>query len=147
MAFQFIQLTDNVVGAVETGALLPLGNITSTTPGIRFCDRVFEVSTSGSDTITINLQGHYETSYTGSLIAAEAGLVTLTLIVNGIDRITVSETAAAIGDTVNISLENILRVLPAFAFSATGAPVILQIRNDGVALTGGVSNIIVKKIA
>lgn len=145
MAFQFIQLSNNSIGAVATGALIPLGNPTASTPGIRSCDRAFVVTTSGSDTVTAFLPGYYDNRYTGSLVAAAAGLVTLTLLVNGVEVTSVSETATAVGDTVDISLDRILRAIN-FYGAPTGVPISVQIRNDGVALTDGVSNFIVKKI-
>ena len=145
MAYQFIQLTDTTVGAVATGALLPLGNITRRYGNGSCCASTFEVSTSGSDTITINDSGYYKVSYTGSLIPAAAGELTLTLTANGVAVTSVSDTVAAAGDVTNISLEYIIRVFPNCS-SINNMPVILQIVNSGVALTGGNSNLIVEKI-
>lgn len=144
MAYQFIQLTDNTVGAVATDALLPLGNVTRRYSNNCGCNETFIVSTSGSDTVTITESGFYKVSYTGSLVAGAAGLVTLNLTSNGIVVATASETATAAG-TVNISLEYIIRVLPNCCASINN-PVILQIVNAGVALTGGTSNLIIEKV-
>lgn len=145
MAYQFIQLTDRAVGAVATGALLPLGVVTRKYSNGGCNPSTFVVSTSGNDTITINEAGFYKVSYTGSLVGGAAGLITLTLTANGIDVISVSESDIAAGDTTNISLEYIIRVFPNCS-SINNMPVILQILNEGVALTGGTSNIIVEKI-
>ena len=145
MAYQFIQLTDNTVGAVATDALLPLGNITRRYGNGSCCAATFEVSTSGSDTITINDSGYYKVSYVGSLIPAAAGELILTLTANGVAVTSVSDTVAAAGDVTNISLEYIVRVFPN-CNAINNMPVILQIVNSGVALTGGTSNLIVEKI-
>ena len=145
MAYQFIQLTDNSVGAVAANALLPLGNITRRYGNGSCCACTFEVSTSGSDTVTINDSGYYKVSYTGSLIPADAGEITLNLTVNGATVISVSDSVAAADDITNISFEYIVRVFPKCPAS-NNMPVILQIVNAGVALTGGTSNLIVEKI-
>lgn len=145
MAYQFIQLTDNTVGAVATDALLPLGNVTRRYANNCGCEDTFIVSTSGSDTVTITESGFYKVSYTGSLIPAAAGALTLNLTANGITVNTVSDTVAAAGDITNISLEYIIRVLPNCC-STINNPVILQIVNAGVALTGGTSNLIIEKV-
>ena len=145
MAYQFIQLTDNTVGAVATGALLPLGNVTRRYSNNSCCAATFEVSTSGSDTITITESGYYKVSYNGSLTLEEAGEITLTLTANGTEIISVSDTVAAADDITNISLEYMIRVFPNCS-SIRNMPVILQIVNEGVALTGGTSNLIVEKV-
>lgn len=144
MAYQFIQLTDISVGAVAVDALLPLGNVTRKNADGTRCQDTFLVTTSGSDTVTITESGWYKISYVGSLVAEDAGLVTLNLVSNNVVVNTVSETAAA-GDTVNISLEYIVRVFPSCR-ATSNMPVALQIINAGVALTGGTSNLIIEKI-
>lgn len=145
MAYQFIQLTDISVGTVAVDALLPLGNVTRKYSKGNTCQDTFIVSTSGSDTITITDSGYYKVSYNGSLIPASAGAITLTLTANNVDLITVSDTVAAADDITNISLEYVIRVFPNCS-AINNMPVILQILNEGVALTGGSSNIIVEKI-
>lgn len=145
MAYQFIQLTDTTVGAVATGALLPLGNVTRRFSNGSCCAMTFEVSTSGSDTITINESGYYKVSYVGSLTPAAAGELTLTLTANGVAVTSVTDTVAAADDTTNITFDYIVRVFPNCS-SINNMPVILQVVNSGVALTGGSSNIIVEKI-
>lgn len=145
MAYQFIQLTDTTVGAVATDALLPLGNVTRRYSNGSACQDTFIVSTSGSDTVTITESGFYKVSYTGSLVPAAAGALTLTLTANGLPVTTVSDTVAAAGDITNLSLEYIIRVLPNCCATINN-PVILQIVNAGVALTGGTSNLIIEKI-
>lgn len=145
MAYQFIQLTDNSVGAVETDALLPLGNVTRRYSNGSCRNETFIVSTSGSDTVTITESGFYKISYTGSLVPSAAGEIELTLTLNGIDTFVASDTVSGAGDITNISLEYMVRVFPNCC-AINNMPVIVQIENTGVALTGGTSNLIIEKV-
>ena len=144
MAYQFIQLTDTTLGAVDTGALLPLGNITRRFANGSACQDTFLVSTSGSDTVTITESGFYKISLTGSYVAEADGLVTFTLLVDNLPITSVSDTVAA-GDTTNMSLEYVIRVRPS-CLAVSNVPATVQIVNSGVALTGGTSNFIIEKI-
>lgn len=145
--YKVIQLTNPTVGAVAAGALIPLGAITRRY-GCRCNDNcnVFEVSTTGSNTITINEEGYYHLTYVGSLTAEAEGDIVLDLLVNGIEITSVSQTAAADG-TENITLSYVLRVLPNCNACVNNSPAIVQIRLDeaSVALIGGTSNIIIEK--
>lgn len=145
--YKVIQLTNPVVGAVEPAALVPLGAITRRY-GCRCNDNnnVFEISTTDSNTVTINEEGYYRLTYTGSLVAGAAGLITLNLLVNGVEVLSVSQTAAA-GDTENITFSYIIRVLPNCNACVNNSPAIVQLQldADSVALTGGTSNLIIEK--
>lgn len=146
--YKVIQLTNPSVGAVDAGALIPLGAITRRY-GCR-CDNncsVFEVSTTGSNTIIINEEGYYHLTYTCSLVAGAAGDVVLDLLINNIEVITVSQTATAADDVENITLNYVIRVLPNCNACVNNTPAIVQIRLDetSVALTGGTSNIVIEK--
>ena len=147
--YKVIQLTDTAVGAVEPNAFLPLGAITRRY-GCRCNDNcnTFEVTTTGSNTIIINEEGYYRLIYTGSLTAGAVGDIILDLLVNGIEVLSVAQTATAVGDTENITLSFVLRVLPNCASVINNSPAIVQIRLDetSVALTGGTSNIIIEKV-
>lgn len=146
--YKVIQLTNPVVGAVEPAALVPLGAITRRY-GCRCNDNcnVFEISTTGSNTVTINEEGYYDFTYTGSLVAGAAGLVRLNLLVNGVEVLSMSQTAAAAGDTVNITIPYVIRVLPNCNACVNNSPAIVQLQldADSVALTGGTSNLIIEK--
>ena len=146
--YRVIQLTNQAVGAVAAGALMPLGAITRRY-GCRNTNgnSVFEVSTTGSNTITINEEGYYHLNFTASLTAGVAGEIILDLLQNGIEVLSVAETATAVGDTQNISLNYVIRVLPSCCVVAN-TPAVVQIRLDetSVALTGGTSNVIVEKV-
>lgn len=149
MGFRTIQLTNTSIGAVASvaaGTLVPLGTITR-----KYCcgncgQSTFTVSTSGANTVTLNEAGYYLINYSASVVAGAAGLVTLNLVQNGTVLYSVSETAAAAGDTVNLSLPYMVRVLPNCCSSSANLPATIQITSSGVALTGGTSNILVEKV-
>lgn len=145
--YKVIQLTNQAVGAVEPGALLPLGNITRRY-GCRASNGCapFEVSTSGSNTVTLNEDGYYHIDYVGSLTVGAAGAVLVDLLVNGVEVFSVAETATAADDIVNLKLSYVVRVLPSCCALAN-SPAIVQLRLDteSVAVTAGTSNIIIEK--
>ena len=146
MAFQFIQLTaTNSYGAVAQGDLLPLGAVTRRYVTNCATQPTFVAGTTGNNTVTINEAGVYEVLYSGSPVAGAVGAVTLNLLVNGATVYTASETATAIGDTVNMTLPFLVRVLPSCA-SVSNVPVTIQVLNTGVALTGGTGNLIIRRI-
>jgi hypothetical protein len=69
----------------------------------------------------------------------------MTLVINGTDTYSVSETATA-GDIVNINLDYVTRVFRRSDDIATNNPMTVQIKSTGVALTGGTSNVIVERV-
>ena len=146
MKYQLLQLTNPAIGAVAVDALLPLGTITRKISTRDCCQPTFTVTTSGANTINLNDAGTYKITYTASLVAGAAGLVTINLVQNGTIVATASETATAAGDTVNISLVYVVRALPNFAGLLTNLPSTIQITNTGVALTDGTSNILIEKV-
>lgn len=146
--YKVIQLTNTVVGAVDSGALLPLGAITRRYGSS--CQNgcsVFEVATTGANTIILNEEGYYNLTFNASLTAGAVGDIILDLLVNNVEVLSVAETVAAVGDTSNISLSYVIRVLPNCGAIINNSPAIVQIRLDetSVALTGGTSNIIIEK--
>lgn len=144
--YRVLQMTNTSVGAVAVNELMPFGIITRrvTRP---VCDAgpTFTISTTGTNTITINECGNYEVTYSTSAVASAAGIVTFNLLVNGVNTYAVSETVAA-GDTINLTLPYQVRVLPNSAATPTNNPVNIQIELTGVAITGGTSNIIVERV-
>lgn len=147
--YKVIQLTNNVIGAVEPNALLPLGAITRRY-GCR-CDNnsnVFEVTTTGANSIIINEEGYYHLTYTGNLTAGAIGEIILNLLVNNIEVLSIAQTATAVGDTENVSITYVLRVLPNCSACINNSPATVQVQLDetSVALTGGSSNIIIEKV-
>ena len=135
-------------GAVATGgALLPLGVITHRI-GCGGCSQpTFTVQTSGANTVTINDAGYYRVTFGASVVATAAGVVTLNLVQNGVVVYSVSQTAGAAGDTVNLGFTFIVRATPNYGAGLPTIPAILQITNTGAtALTSGTSNLIVERI-
>lgn len=146
MGYRVLQLTNTAVGAVATGTLMPLGAITRKICCGNQAANTFSVSTTGANTITLNETGNYRITYNVSAVAGAAGVVSFALLQNGVTLYTVSETATAAADTVNLTLVYEVRVLPNCASVTANVPATIQISNTGVALTGGTSNILVEKV-
>lgn len=151
MSYSFKQLTNAAVGAVATNEAMPLGAVTHQyNCGSGCATRDISTATSGANVITVGGScdgaGYYKLTYTASVAAGAAGLVTFNLVQNGLTTapiFTVSETATAVGDFVNITFSYIVRV----PYTPCGNNAIsLQIINAGVALTSGTSNTIIEKI-
>lgn len=140
--YKMVQLTNKTIGAVAVNALVPLGTITRRVDCSNGAS-AFTVTSSNTDTITINEEGYYKVTYSISAVATDAGLATVTLVVNGIDTYTVGATATA-GGTVNLTLPYEVRVFRRCNNVATNNPMTIQIKS-GVALTSAVANIIVEK--
>lgn len=145
MAFQFIQLTNQNVGAVAQGGLVPLGSVTRRYACGGCNPPVLTASTTGNNTVTINEAGFYEVQYTLSGVFGGTGAATINLLQDGATLLTATETVTAAGDTENITLTYIVRVLPACA-SVANVPSTIQVLLTANTLTAGVSNMIVRKI-
>lgn len=146
MSYQFKQITNANVGAVAAATAMPLGTTTHQALCGTCNEPAITTANSGGNTITLNDAGYYKITYNASVVSGAAGLVTFNLIRNNATtapEYTVSQTSTAAGDTENLTLVYIVRVLPS-CFSS--APVSYQIINAGVALTGGTSNTIIEKI-
>ena len=142
---QFIQLTAATnYGAVAQGGFVPLGVVTRKFVTGTCNQPTFVAGTTGNNTVTITDAGEYKVTYTGTALAGAAGAVTFNLLLNGATVFTVSQTAAAIGDSANIALTFIVRVFGNCA-SIQNAPATIQILNTGVELTGGTGNLIVER--
>ena len=142
---RILQLTNTDIGAVAVDTLMPLGAVTR-----KYCcgnsgQNTFNVSTTGSNTITLNERGYYKIIYSASLLATAAGAVTLNLLVNGETVITKTETASAAG-FVDITIPYVVRVLPSCPINSSALTIQVENDADSVAITTGVSNIIVEKI-
>lgn len=141
--FKMLQITNNNIGTIVENSFLPLGTITRRVD----CSNnmsAFTVSSSGTDTITINEAGYYEIEYSISEIATTAGISTVTLVVNGADVYTVGVTATA-GGTVNLTLPYTVRVFNRCDNIATNNPMTIQFRTD-TEIASATSNVIVKKV-
>ena len=142
--YRLLQLTNNNVPEVAENINMPLGTITRRVTCNKF-EPTFVVSTSNVDTVTINEEGYYKITYNAALIATAAGDVEMTLVINGTNTYSVSETATAAG-IVNVDLDFVTRVFRRCDDIATNNPMTVQIKSTGVALTGGTSNFIVERV-
>lgn len=142
---RILQLTNSVIGAVATNAYMPLGVATVIYPyDTGNCYPTYTVQSSTSDTLVINKPGTYNFVYNTSVVATDAGQVTLALVVNGVTKYTSTATATAAG-TVNITIPYEIYVPCNCQSSPSNVPAYIQIQSTGVALTSGTSNLIVSK--
>lgn len=140
---KILQMTNNNIGVVEINGFIPFGTITRRVD-CGNCNSAFTVSSSNTDTITINEEGYYKITYSITDVATAVGLNTLTLVVNGVDTYTVGETVATAGDAINLTLEYVVRVFKRCDDIATNNPMTIQVRADD-AITSATANIIVEK--
>ena len=142
---KILQLTNSAIGAVAADVNLPLGVITAIYPfDTNNCYPTYTITSSTSDTLSVNKSGTYKVVYSLSGIAGAAGDVVVTMKVNGVAKYAVSATATANG-TVNLTLPYELYVPCNCAAAPINVPAAIQFENSGVALTGGTSNLIVSK--
>lgn len=143
--YRTIQLTNTATGAVATGAYMPLGIITRRLICRDGCAPAYAVDYSGSDVISINDVGYYNLTYNASLTAEAAGTVAVALIVGGQQVYQVTETAAAEGDIVNITLPYQIRTFCNDTGANANVPVAVRLQLTG-AITAGTSNLIVERV-
>lgn len=142
---KILQLTNSAIGAVAADVNLPLGVTTAIYPfDTNNCCPTYSITSSTSDTLSVNKSGTYRVIYSLSGIAGDAGDVVVTMKVNGVAKYAVSATATADG-TVNLTLPYELYVPCNCAAAPINVPAAIQFENSGVALTGGTSNLIVSK--
>jgi hypothetical protein len=142
---KLLQLTNMNIGAVEVDAFIPLGVTTIIYPGGDFnCGPTYTVTSSTSDTLQVNKQGTYKVIYNASVVATEAGNVVLELMYNNVSKYTVTAQAAAAG-TVNLTIPYEIYIPGNCCNNPINIPANIQIKNTGVALTSGTSNLIISK--
>lgn len=144
MGKKMIQMTNKNIGVVAINGFIPFGNITRRVDCGNCCS-AFTVSSSNTDTITINEEGYYRVTYSITDLATAVGLNTITLVVNGVDTYTVGETVAAAGDAINLTFDFVVRVFKRCDNVATNNPMTIQVRADD-AITSATANIIVERI-
>lgn len=144
MGKKMIQMTNKNIGVVAINGFIPFGNITRRVDCGNCCS-AFTVSSSNTDTITINEEGYYRITYSITDLATAVGLNTITLVVNGVDTYTVGETVAAAGDAINLTFDYVVRVFKRCDNVATNNPMTIQVRADD-AITSATANIIVERI-
>lgn len=142
--YKLIQLTNKNVPEVAINGLLPLGNITRRVDCKSDCP-TFTVSTSGADTVTLSSAGYYRITYSLTALATAADALNVTLLANGSSVYSVSETPAAAGDSVNLSLIYTVRVFPQCDNVANNNPMTIQFQTSG-AITSGTSNLIIERV-
>ena len=144
MGKKMIQMTNKNIGVVAINGFIPFGNITRRVDCGNCCS-AFTVSSSNTDTITINEEGYYRITYSITDLATAVGLNTITLVVNGVDTYTVGETVAVAGDAINLTFDYVVRVFKRCDNVATNNPMTIQVRADD-AITSATANIIVERI-
>ena len=142
---KILQLTNTAIGAVPVDTLMPLGTVTRKRCCGNAGQNTFAVSTTGSNTITLNDSGYYQITYSASILAGAAGNVVLNLLVNGETVLTKTETASAAG-FVDITIPYVVRVLPSCPINPSALTIQVENADTSVAITDGTSNIIVEKI-
>lgn len=144
--YRVLQLTNPSVGAVTASALLPLGTITRRI--VRPCSQdvtTFTTSTSGTNIVTINECGYYRVSYNITGVAAAAGIIGATLLVNNTAVTSTSQTVDA-GATTALQVTYEIRVLPNCESNPGNNPVNISMQLTGVGLTAGNSNLLVERV-
>ena len=141
---KMIQMTNNNIGVVNANAFIPFGTITRRVDCGNCCS-AFSISSSNTDTITINEEGYYKITYSITDVATDVGLNSITLVVNGTDTYTVGETVATAGDAIDLTLPFVVRVFKRCDNVATNNPMTIQIRTDE-AITSATANIIIERI-
>lgn len=137
-------MTNKNIGVVAINGLIPFGTVTRRIDCSN-CNSAFTISSSNTDTITINEEGYYKITYSITDLATAVGLNSITLVINGVDTYTVGETVAVAGDAINLTLPYVVRVFRRCDNVATNNPMTIQVRADD-AITSATANIIVEKI-
>lgn len=132
-----IELTNGNIGAVPAGSLLPIGAITRKVAQEPRCTPTFEVGTTQNNVVTVS-------EYTGTLVAGAAGVLTLSLLADGVAIATRSATVTADGSFI-FALSKEIRVLKNCCNNVT--PITLALQISGVAITGGNGTPILKRQA
>lgn len=141
---KMIQMTNKNIGAISANGFIPFGTITRRVDCGNCCS-AFTISSSNTDTITINEEGYYKITYSITDVATTVGLNTITLVVNGVDTYTVGETVATAGDAIDLDLPYVVRVFKRCDNVATNNPMTIQVRADD-AITSATANIIIERI-
>lgn len=130
--WRLIELTNGNTGPVAVNGLLPLGSITRRVGKTPRCTPTWEIGTTYNNTITISESGIYKISYTGTLVAAEAGDLIVDILQDG--NVIASRTITVVeGGSVNAALIKEARV---YCNCCNGVlPITFAIRIRGVAIT------------
>jgi hypothetical protein len=110
------------------------------------CVPTFTVTTNVNNSIYINETGFYEITYNASVVAGAAGNVVVNLQLNGTTIYTATVTAT-VGSTVQVNIPFDIRILSNCCSNVRNLPALLQLTNAGVAITGGTSNLIIRRVS
>lgn len=140
-----LQLTNKSILSVVVNEYLPLGTTTIKYPDNASCGcEVFTVTSSTSDTIVVHRGGTYRLDYNLTATAAAAGEVSIEVVVGGESVYSVSATAAE-GGTVNLTIPLDIYLPCNCNLSPYSIPAYIQLKNAGVALTSGTSNLLITR--
>lgn len=143
--YRLLQLTNATVGAVAAASLIPLGTVTRQIEQTNNCVETFGETTNINNTVYIREPGFYKITYNGFLTAGAAGNVVVNLQINGQTVATATVTATAAG-TVPVAMSFVTRVFNNCCCNSSNLPIQVQFQNNGVALTGGASNLIIERV-
>ena len=144
--YRSIQLTNNAVGTVAANSYMPLGVITRKIACQPICDNTYTISVSTPDIVYLNEPGYYNIMYSARITASATGTIGLSLIVNGTQTYSVSETVSAADDVINLTLPYQTRVFCNCATAPTNVPTSIQIQLTGVGITAGTTNLQVERV-
>lgn len=144
--YKQIQLTNSDIGDIAVNGYVPFGRVTRRINTPYNCCNTFTVTSSTSDTVTINDSGFYKITYSLTGMAAAAGDVEITLVTNGSEVYSVSQYVADAAGSANLTIVYTIRVCPNSCSAPTNMPVAVQIQNTGIALTGVSGNLIIEKV-
>ena len=144
--YKQIQLTNTDIGDIAVDALIPYGIVTRRINAPSNCSTTFTVTSSISDTVTINEVGFYKITYSLTGMAEAAGDVEITLLTNNSNIYSVSQYVADAAGSVNLTIVYTIRVCPNCSSAPDNIPVNVQIKNTGIALTGVSGNMIIEKV-
>lgn len=143
--YRVIQLTNKSIGAQDVDTYLPLGKITRRINCKNYESVPFSTASSDIDAVVVNETGYYRVTYTASLVASAAGIITVNLVTNENTVYSVSETAAE-GATVNLAFVYEIRVCPNSDCNPYNVPVNIQTQLTTTAISSGTSNLLVEKV-
>lgn len=148
--YKLIQLTNNNIGEISADGLLPLGMVTRRVNSPAACCGTFQVASSTADTLYINEPGYYKITYSATLTAGAAGLMSVSLLANQQNIYTVSEDATAAEDIINLTLPYVVRVCPNCCGSPYNCPVAIQFKlgdvATGITPSASTANLIIEKV-
>lgn len=144
--YRLLQLTNSNIGAVAADAMIPVGIMTRQITQGSKCQPTFAVTTSANDALYINEAGFYRITYNAYVTVAAAGTIEVELQINGVTMQTAEVTVAAAG-TYLVSFVFVTRAYCNCNDGPSNLPILIQLENTGIALTGGTSNLILERIS